>query len=325
MKIGKVSELMLTRSVFKNVTAKNENIVSGCGVGNDCSVINISGTNVGVVTSGVVDYAIDDSEYYTFYKAYNSMLAGGYKPVALTLNLILPIEGKEKQIKSIEKRYDELCKKHNMQIAGGHTQFSKDVNTIITSVTIIGEKNTDFNDILKGESEIQLVMTKALGIEGTAIIAKDEEANLRERFNGRFCDECLGFKQYVSVEKEAKIAADFGTFKMHDLSAGGVFAAIWEMASFFGMGAEIDMRAIPVWQETIEVTELFGINPYRMVSQGSLLIATHDGEGLVELLSENDIPAAVIGTLTEGNDKVLFNNGEKRFLESPRGDDIYEK
>ena len=122
---------MLTRSVFKNVTIRNKSGEEGVSVGNDCSVVNISGTNIGMATSGVVDYAANDAEYYTFYKAYNSMMAAGYRPIALSINMILPIEGKEKQIKAVEKRYNELCLKHDMKIAGGHTQFSNTVNNFL--------------------------------------------------------------------------------------------------------------------------------------------------------------------------------------------------
>ncbi|MCR5835402.1 MAG: hypothetical protein K6G88_02710 [Lachnospiraceae bacterium] len=324
MKIGKVSELMLTRSVLKNITSKNGKVQEKPNAGSDCGVTVIAGTNVGMATSGIVDYSEDDVEFYTFYRAYNSMMAAGYRPVSMMINLILPVDGKEKNIKEIEKRYDELCRKHNMQICGGHTQFSKNVNKIITSVTIMGEQFTRFDDIIKKDSQLSLVMTKAMGIEGTAIVSKDREDILRKRFNGRFCDQCLDFKKYISIEKEAMVAAEFGAVRMHDVSGGGVFAAIWELAGALGKGVEADLRAIPVWQETIEVTEVFGMNPYKMVSQGSLLIATYDGDGLVEALGSRDIPATVIGVFTDNNDKVLINNDEKRFLDSPRGDDIYQ-
>jgi hydrogenase maturation factor len=324
MKIGKVSELMLTRSVLKNITSKNGKVTEKPNAGSDCGVTVIAGTNVGMVTSGVVDYSEDDVEFYTFYRAYNSMMAAGYRPVSMMINLILPVDGKEKNIKEIEKRYDELCREHNMQICGGHTQFSKNVNKIITSVTIMGEQFTRFDDIIEKDSQLSLVMTKAMGIEGTAIVSKDREDILRKRFNGRFCDQCLDFKKYISIEKEAMVAAEFGAVRMHDVSGGGVFAAIWELAGALGKGVEADLRAIPVWQETIEVTEVFGMNPYKMVSQGSLLIATYDGDGIVEALASQDIPAAVIGVFTDNNDRVLINNDEKRFLDSPRGDDIYE-
>lgn len=332
MKQGKVSEVVLKRSVFKNIGAKSKKVILGGKVAGDCGVISASSDRMVIATSGVVDYADEYAEYYTFYKAFNNIMAKGARPTAISLNIIMPINGKEKKLKEVVKAYDFLCGKHNIAICGGHTQYSDKVNDVISSITMFGEQISDFRDIMEGDEslqndgrELQIVMTKAIGIEGTAIIAKDREDVLRERFNGRFCDECLKFKEYISVEKEAAVAVQNGAMFMHDVSGAGVFGAIWELASAFGMGAEIDLRKIPVWQETIEVTELFDINPYKMASQGALLIVTYDGEELTSRMEEQDIPSAVIGRLVEGNDKVLINNDEKRFLEPPRGDEIYKK
>jgi len=38
----------------------------------------------------------------------------------------------------------------------------------------------------------------------------------------------------------------------------------------------------------------------------------------LEALDRQGIPAAVIGVTTDGNDKVILNDDEKRFLEPPR-------
>lgn len=348
MKQGKVSEVVLKRSVFKNIHAKNEKVISGGKVGGDCGIISNIGNRTAVATSGIVDYTNEYREYYTFYKAFNNLMSKGAIPTAIVLNIIMPNDAKEKQLKEVIKAYDFLCGKHNIAICSGHTQYTDQVNNIISTVTMFGEQIADFRGIIEKrmtcnqsdectqnamedndqvhviDNEMQIVMTKAIGIEGTAIISNDKESFLRERFHGTFCDECLKFKEYISVEQEAKIAVENGALFMHDVSGTGVFGAIWELASVFEMGAEINLRNIPVWQETIEVTELFDINPYKMVSQGSLLIVTYDGAGLVSKLEEKGIPASVIGTLVQGNDKVLMNNGEKRFLEPPRGDEIYK-
>lgn len=328
IKQGKIAEVVLKRSIFKNINAKNEKVVSGAVIAGDCGVLDGVSGRIAITTSGVVDYAKNDPEYYTFYKAFNNLLAKGYRPITLSMNVIMPDKAKEKQVKELIKRYDYLCKLHKMEISTGHTQYSSSVNEIITSVTMIGGKIDGICDIIKGSVDIkndeyQIVMTKAIGIEGTAIISADREDVLRNRFHGTFCDECLRFKEHISVEKEAIVAGKNGAIYMHDVSGTGVFGAIWELASAFECGAEVSLRSIPVWQETIEVTELFDINPYKMASQGSLLIVVKDGDGLVEVLEQEGIPAVVIGKLISGNDKVLVNQDEIRYLEPPRGDDIY--
>jgi hydrogenase expression/formation protein HypE len=39
------------------------------------------------------------------------------------------------------------------------------------------------------------------------------------------------------------------------------------MAEASGVGLEIDLKKIPVRQETIEICEFFGINPYELISR----------------------------------------------------------
>ena len=83
------------------------------------------------------------------------------------------------------------------------------------------------------------------------------------------------------------------------------------------------MKKIPIRQETVEICEYLGVNPYKLVSGGCLLMATEAGLGLVRELENQGIPCALIGKATHGNDRVLINEDERRFLETPQKDEIY--
>ncbi|MCI5621145.1 MAG: AIR synthase-related protein, partial [Lachnospiraceae bacterium] len=91
-----------------------------------------------------------------------------------------------------------------------------------------------------------------------------------------------------------------------------------------GVGLEIDLKKIPIRQETVEVCEYFHINPYRLISSGCMLMAAADGNRLVMELKKAGIEAAVIGKATDSNDRVLINEDERRFLEQPQTDELYQ-
>ena len=55
---------------------------------------------------------------------------------------------------------------------------------------------------------------------------------------------------------------------------------------------------------------------------GSLLIAAHHGEHLVRELTAAGISAAMIGTFTNQNDRIVINDEEVRYLEPPRAPKI---
>ena len=52
-------------------------------------------------------------------------------------------------------------------------------------------------------------------------------------------------------------------------------------------------------------------------------MAAEDGNHLVRELEKAGIKATIIGKATEGNDRVLINEEERRFLEPPKEDELY--
>jgi hydrogenase maturation factor len=110
---------------------------------------------------------------------------------------------------------------------------------------------------------------------------------------------------------------------VHDVSSGGIFAALWEMAERAGTGLSVDLKKIPIRQETIEVCEYLEVNPYLLTSGGALLIACDNEEKIIAPLNEIGINAVAIGFLNDGNDRVIVNGDEKRFLELPQADEIH--
>lgn len=163
-----------------------------------------------------------------------------------------------------------------------------------------------------------IVLSKWIALEGTARLAKRHYEKLRERFPRRILDEAAAFDRYLPVEPEAATAMKSGVCGMREISRGGIFAGLWEMAQEAGVGLEVNLREIPVRQETIEICEFFGENPYELLSNGCLLMTATDGNGLVAALQKDGIPAVRIGRTTKGNDRVLYNEGRKRFLNKPR-------
>ena len=168
-----------------------------------------------------------------------------------------------------------------------------------------------------------IVVSKWIGLEGTVELVRQYREKLRERFPARMIDEAAAFDQYLSVAPEAATAMKSGVCGMYAVSRGGIFEGLWEMAQEAGVGLEVDLRKIPVRQETIEICEVFGENPYELLSGGCLIMTARDGNTLVTALAREDIPAVVIGRTTSGNDRVLYNQGNKRYLNKPRTEQIY--
>ena len=110
-----------------------------------------------------------------------------------------------------------------------------------------------------------------------------------------------------------------GAHAMHDVTEGGVLGAVWELAAQANRGAVVDKSAIPVLPETEAITSACGLDPYRLMASGSMLIACQNGEKMVEALQCAGIPAAVIGRVTERD--FAFSDGSP--LDPPGADELY--
>lgn len=325
MKTGKISEIVLKRSVIGQLNHRSEKALSNPHAGEDCAFLQISSDEQIVLSSHAESGTIDDMEQYVFQVVANNLASGGAETVGVMSTILLPENYEEADLKAMMKRLDIVAESLNITVLGGHTEVSPYVSAPVISITGVGTCPKGCGKMTGNAKPGQdVVLSKWIGIQGTAILARKYEEKLQERFSEAFVSQAQAFLKYLSVAPEAAVAMKSGVSAMHDVSRGGIFAALWELAEAAGVGLDIDLKKIPIRQETVEVCEIFDVNPYTMVSGGALLMVADKGEDLVRQLEREGIPAMVIGKTTDGNDRTVRNEEEVRFLEPPRQDDFYK-
>lgn len=338
MKTGKISESILKRSVLRQIKTHNEKVVKGAGVGEDCAFlswgnaedISLSCTEKTekevAVSTQTVTLPAADSAYLAVMAAANNLWAAGAVPAAVTLAVTLPEEAGEELLKELMGQAQRCCEQLQMQIAGGHTEVSRAVKWPVVTATAVGMKaaSADEPQTDHEASRLDIVVSKWIGMEGTSIIAREKESELLSRYPAHLISMAQEQKDCLSIASEAAIALKSGVYTMHDVRNGGIFGALWEVSRKLGVGLYIDLKKIPVRQETIEVCEFYNLNPYELLSGGSLIMLTQKGQELAEKLEEAGIAASVIGSTNDGNDKLIANQDEIRYLEPPVPDEIYK-
>ncbi len=324
MKTGKPAESVLKRSILKQVHhAGNRN---SAAVGADCAFFAAPEGQIlawRVQEAAVAGQADMDDAAYVIQKCANNLAAAGAAPISALIGLMLPENYGEDSLKELMKRMASSCENAGIEIAGGDTNISAAVTMPVLTVTMLGTvRPEEKREPAIAKAGQELVLSKWIGLEGTAVLARTRRTELLARYPAYLVDTAAGFDEYLSVQKEAGIALKNGAAAMHDLSQGGVFGALWELAEGSGLGLKADLKKIPIRQETVEVCEVCGVNPYEMRSAGSLLMTAEDGESLAEALRQAGIPAAVIGKLTENRDRIIVNGEETRFLDRPKGADV---
>lgn len=325
MKAGKVPESVLKRSIIKQIKTKRPEILIGAAVGEDCAMVELADDEVFVMSTDPITGTSHDVGSLAVHVTANDIASAGAEVIGVMLSVLLPEGTKEEDLKTIMKQVEETCHELNIQTIGGHTEVTRVVNQPVLTVTGVGKVKKD-SYITTGGARPgdDVVVTKWIGLEGTSIIAREKEDRLKERFPEAFIKRAADFDRFMSVVPEAAVAVRHGVTAMHDVTEGGIFGALWEVAQASGVGLDIDLMSIPVKQETIEVCEVFGISPYQLISSGSMLITTQGGHDLVRELEREGIHAAVIGKVTQGRDRVLINEDERRFLEPPKSDELYK-
>ncbi len=324
MKAGKVPESILKRAVLKQIKTKREEILIGAGIGEDCAVVKLQPDEVFVMSTDPITATVQDIGRLAVQITANDLASAGAETVGILLTILLPEMTSEAELRDMMKQIEEICSLHNIQVMGGHTEVTRAVLQPIITVTGVGKAKEDKLVTTKGAKPGQdVVISKWIGLEGTSIIAKEKERELAKRFSLQFIEEAKKFADAVSVIPEAATAVKSGVSAMHDVTEGGIFGALWELAEASGVGLEIDLKKIPIRQETVEICEYFGLNPYYLISSGSMLMASDKGHDLVRELEREGIHAAVIGKVMPGNDRIIRNEEEIRYLEPPKADELY--
>jgi hydrogenase maturation factor len=325
LKIGKVPETILKRSVFKQLNVKREEVIVGPSIGMDCSAIQFDNDEVCVISCDPITGAVKDIGSLAVHITANDIAASGGEPIGLMLTIMLPLNFPEGDLKQIMKDVNTVCNELNIEVLGGHTEVTPAVNQPIISVAGIGkvikEKLVTNNNASVGQD---IIMTKWAGIEGTSIIAHEKENELKEHYNPSFIDQAKSLGKLLSVIKESKISVEHGVSAMHDVTEGGIFGGLWELAECSNVGLEIYLDKIPLKQETIEICEYYDLNPYKLISSGSMLIAANNGIELVNKLEEANVKATIIGKVVKGNDRIVIQSDTRRSLEPAKSDELYK-
>ena len=310
MKRGKVSDTILDRSVFKLLGRRGN--TSKPAYGQDAAHIHSQGWDT-LAAAATGSLAV--------YRAVNNISAAGGAADCIMNTIIIDEKSREIRLKEIIKELDRQCQVVGVGIAGGHTTVCPNVNSPVVSVTAIGHKLRTHQKAVAGQD---IVMTKHIGMSGIRTVISHKRDEILNVLPEHVINKGFAADEELIIAKEAQIFIKQNIDgAMHDASEGGIFAALWDMAEYSGTGLDIDLRHISVKQEIIEICELFNINPYILDSMGCLLMTCENGCDIVNIMKQNGIEAAVIGKITDGNNRIIHNTEEDRYLGLPEQDEIY--
>ena len=318
MKLGKLSNDKLDSLILSKFGHMRKEVVCSPHVGVDCAAVDLGG-RIAVLSTDPITAADKNIGSLTGHVSCNDAAAAGAEPIGLLVTLLIPPHGTEEEVERIASELAEAARLANIEIIGGHTEVTASVTRYVTCAAVIARAGKNGIITPAGMKAGQdIIMTKMAGIEGTAVIASDAAG--RTGLTDAELEEARGFMSMVSVVKEGLYAAEHGATAMHDITEGGVFGAAWEMAEASGCGMVLYPEKVLMHPITKKICQKFGIDPYRLISSGSMLIACDDGEGMVKGLAAIGIPAAVIGKAVESG----VSTADGTEIPAPEADELYK-
>lgn len=323
MKIGKVSQNVLKRSMLKPLQFHREETLLEPSVEEMCFGIKGSTEEQTLCASTVVYGNEKDIGVFALAQVMNDLATRGARMVGASVYIMLPPHAYESRLKAMMEHISNVAGTHQVEILNAKAEVSPAVSQAVVYLTGIGVlKSENLIRSSTARAEQDIVLLKWIGLEGTLRVLGEKEEDLKQRFTHSFL-KCIGqMEAELFSAKELKIAREYGATAMHQITSGGVFAALWEMAEASQVGLCVDLKQMSIRQETVEVCEFFHLNPYQLTSAGSVLIVTERGEELVQKYQELRICATLLGRTTKDVARVILNGEEQRFLDKPAPDEL---
>jgi hydrogenase expression/formation protein HypE len=308
MEIGKPKQRVLSKTVLRLSGARSKDIIIGPSFGVDVAIVGVSERSVMVANCDPISLMPElgprDSAVMSVHEVASDVATSGQAPRYALFDLNLPPKASDHTLQTYWKSISRECERMGTSIVGGHTgRFEGCDYSIVGSATMwtICKKDEYLTSSMARDRD-DLVLTKSAAYGATAVLARAFPRTFRRFAGASLCQEAINYFARLNTVGDSLAAVsggihDRGITAIHDVTEGGVFAAVYEMAAASGIGCSVDVEAIPVSEPTIQVSKLFRIDPMVSLGEGSLLLACRPQKTtrVIELLGAKSVDATLIG------------------------------
>ena len=180
--LGKLKLELLEKLLNKYQSPQDPRLIVGPEIGEDAVVIDF-GDRYLVAKTDPITFATDEIGWYAVHVNANDIATRGAKPKWFQSTILLP-EGKttEELIDRIFNQISSVCNELEVAVVGGHTEISYGLDRPIIVGCMFGEVKKEKLVTTSGAKVgDDLILKKGIVIEGTSIIAREKQEELRKR------------------------------------------------------------------------------------------------------------------------------------------------
>lgn len=314
---------ILERSIIKHI---EKSPVTGVGVGKDFSILSDGCT---VVAEGFSDegYAASGTSLsigeIALIRALNNLVCSGAKystkhpetnEIDMQISINAGVDCPEQKLRDEMVYLVVAAEKRGIRIIGGNTVYSSDGDSYSVSITVYGkvteEDKARYSE--KGRQADLVFYVGNLGHFGASIAATKNYQKLQERLPLSYIEGAIMDPAGLEIGELARELIDTGAYYIHDITFGGAYRAFFETAYRFDKGITVIHEQLPIRQDTIEICEVLGLNPYEITGTGGFIGVCHmdKQDEIWKKLEELDANADIVAALTISKEKLVASNSK---------------
>jgi len=335
--IGKVSPDIFNEIIFPQLGKKNQNILVGPQNGVDVGVVDLGGDQIMVTTTDpifiVPPLGWERSAWFAVHILASDAVTSGLRPNYITIDLNLPLSIKREQFEILWNVIHRECDKIGMAIIAGHTgKYEGSDFPMVGGATVIciGSKDKYVVPTMAQVGD-KIIITKGAAIEASGLFAATFPQKIADTYDEKTSKQAEELFWQMSVVEDALTAAEVGVREngvtaMHDATECGIWGGLFEIAQASQVGLTIEKERIIIQEIVQKICNLFKIDPYSSISEGTLIITCrpHKTEEVLHRLKDKGIPSSIVGEVTEKEKGMnLIEEGNVRNLEHPRVDPFW--
>ena len=326
--IGKISQQVFEELIYPRLGAKNRNVLVGPMHGVDTGIIRVGNRALAITTDPVFivpEYGWKRAAWFAIHILLSDVVTSGLAPRYLAIDFNLPMDITEDQLEIVWKTIHSECRRYGVAVVTGHTaRYGNCGYPMVGGATVIAEGGLgDYVAPRFARPGDSIIVTKGPAIEAAGIFAAMFPDRLEEKFGAAFSRKAEKIFWKMSVVEDALAAVsvgvrDKGVTAMHDATECGLWGGLYEMAQAGGFGVRVVKEAIPMMDGVPEICDLYGIDPYKSISEGTLIVMCRPKktQAVLVALRRRNIRCAAVGEVTRKG-MILVEDGKETRLVHP--------
>lgn len=335
--IGKISAEVFNELIFPHLGTKSDNILVGPQHGVDVGIVEIGNKAVAMTSDPVFivpEYGFERAAWFAIHILASDVVTSGLQPSYLAIDLNLPLSMSKEELTTVWQTIDKECKKMKMSIICGHTaRYDNCHYPMVGGATVlaVGELDDYVSPVFAKKGD-RIIITKGPAVEASGIFATMFPKYIARTYGEEFAHNAQSLFYKMSVVDDALTTVtvgvrDNGVSAMHDATECGIWGGVYEIAQAANVGVRIEKEKIVIEDHVKEICNLFNIDPYASISEGTLIITCreHKAGKVVEVLKNKNIKASIVGELIDKKHGMLVREyGRDKKLEHPKVDPFWK-